>query len=156
MFMTVVWSCLELISVFFVWSYTVQSFCWDRKVVMIRNNIKLWPLCRFSPLSLFRSLGLPPSPSRTPCRVWKPPRGQLHRAAECAGSPRAQPHTTWRHTVRSRKPARSKSRGTSTRVTATGKSFCHPTKPLKEHRDIQYIDTCTHGCKLHTKMCTTN
>lgn len=46
----------------------------------------------FSP-SLFRALGLPPAPSCAPCRVWKPSRDQLHRAAECAGSAPTGPHT---------------------------------------------------------------
>lgn len=109
----------------------------------IINNTKLWPLCCFSPISLSRSLGLPHSPSRTPCRVWKPPRGQLHRAAECAGSPRARPHTTRRHTRR--QPARSEPWGTSTCVTATSKSFCHPANTYIKGMNRQNINIHIHG-----------
>lgn len=44
-----------------------------------------------------RTLGLPHSLPHTPCGVWKPPRDQLHRAAERAGSPPARANTTRPH-----------------------------------------------------------
>lgn len=143
MFMTFLWSCVFVyltgvsfcLFPFFWWSY-------DTLKKNKKNKQKTWPLCCFS-LSLFRSLGLPPSPSRTPSRVWKPPRDQLHRAAECAGSPPSQPHTTWGHKIWCRKPARSKSWGTSTRVTAASKSLWHPPKKwifINILTDMQYIN----------------
>ncbi len=113
--------------------------------VTVRHNKKLWPLCCLS-LSPCRSLGLSPSPSRPPCRVWKPAREQLHRAAERAGAPPARPHTTRGHTIRHRKPARSKSWGTSTCFTATSKSGI-------QHEVYQHTHTHTHT-HTHIGACT--
>lgn len=95
----------------------------------------------------FRSLGLPLSPSRTLRRVWKPAREQLHRAAECAGSAPARPHSTRAHTIRPRQSARSKSGGTSTCFTATSKSLVTPQNvynPICQKMNMQYRNTHTH------------
>lgn len=98
------------------------KFCGSKIVITVeKEEQRLWPLCCFSP-SLFRTLGLPCSPSCAPCRVWQSPREQLHRAPECAGSPPIWALTTWHSTIRSWKPARSKSSGSFACVTATSKS----------------------------------
>lgn len=142
------WNPFKGVFLTLVWSCVFQFFCWINKVLTqskssdCKKQLKAVAIILFL-TSLFRSLGLPPSPSRTPCRVWKPPRDQLHRAAECAGSPPAQPHTTRSRTIRPRKPARAESWGTFTCVTAASKSF--------KWTDIHYITTHTHGCMhLHT------
>lgn len=123
--------------------------CWHGKPVIFRYN-RLWLLCRFSP-SLFRPLGLPRSPSCAPCRVWKPSRSQLYRAAECAGSPPAWHHTTWGHTIRRRKPARPNSRGTSTCVTATSKSRRHTARSPHPHERINSQTAKLHAFKYMCK-----
>lgn len=122
----------------FLWSWSFLSFG-DHKTHQKKKKKK-----RCFSLSLFRSLGLPLSPSCSPSRVWKPPRDQLHRAAERAGSPPARPHTTRGHKIWCRKPARSKPWGTSTCVTAASESFCHST-----NKNI-YIFICEQTCSTLT------
>lgn len=106
---------------FFLISHVTNSAVAKIVITVQKEEKRLWPLCCFSP-SLFRTLGLPCSPSCAPCRVWKPPREQLHRAPECAGSPPIWALTTRHSTIRSWKPAWSKSSGSFPCVTATSKS----------------------------------
>lgn len=77
-----------------------------------------WKKNKSKPLSLCRPLGLPPSATHTPCRIWKPPGNQLHRAPKRADSPPTRPPTTRHHTVRCREP--SGPRNACTCATATG------------------------------------
>lgn len=81
--------------------------------------------------SLPRTLGLPRSSPYTSGGVRKPPRDQLHRAAECAGPPPACADTTRTHSIRNRGPAGSKL-GDS-RVTAASKSTCRQRGPPGPH-----------------------